>query len=264
MHFLLSPKSPNLPSIDITTDLTEKFRAAGNKLLLLDYDGTLVNYTIHPGQALPSAKLLYLLQLLSQKPKTKLAIVTGRPLQSVNEFFHSQPFDIVAEHGSMLKKENRWTCLTECNTNWKSEVFNLMQSYSEKCLHSFIEEKLFTTAWHYRKCDEHQGFNFSRQLISELENISENHEFKITDGNKIVEVSGKQISKSNAVDHYLKSTLFDFILCIGDDKTDEDMFLALSDCENAYTIKVGTGETLAKYRLSSVSEVLFLLEQLTR
>lgn len=244
--------------------LTEKYQAASNKLVLLDYDGTLLDYTSHPDQANPSAYLLQLLQCLSDKPHTKLAIVTGRTTNSIDNLFQQQPFDMVAEHGAMIKQNSHWTCLLQSNTDWKQSVSKMMQNITDKCSNSFIEEKQFTMAWHYRNCDEKKGNIFSRELITDLKILTAQFEFKITDGNKVVEVSSKQISKSIAVSHFLSATSYGFILCIGDDKTDEDMFRTLSDNNHAYTIKVGEGATFAKYRLKSVSEVLQLLEELSK
>jgi|GEM_PF-2895057 len=53
---------------------------------------------------------------------------------------------------------------------------------------------------------------------------------------------------------------YDFLLAAGDDKTDEDMFRALSD--RACTIKIGSGHTLAQYHLKDQLEVLRLLREL--
>jgi len=60
----------------------------------------------------------------------------------------------------------------------------------------------------------------------------------------------------------LEKNHYDFILSIGDDRTDEDMFEVLANNSNAYTIKVGDGDTLAKYRLENVQNVIVLLNEL--
>jgi trehalose 6-phosphate synthase/phosphatase len=50
-----------------------------------------------------------------------------------------------------------------------------------------------------------------------------------------------------------------FILCMGDDTTDEDMFRTLE--RQAVTIKVGSAASSAKYNLMSQEEVLPFLQQ---
>jgi hypothetical protein len=52
----------------------------------------------------------------------------------------------------------------------------------------------------------------------------------------------------------------DFVLCMGDDTTDEDMFKALEG--EAYTIKVNSGASSAQYTILSQQRVLPLLNSL--
>lgn len=56
---------------------------------------------------------------------------------------------------------------------------------------------------------------------------------------------------------------FDFILAIGDDSTDEDMFRALHG-SFAWTVKVGKDASLAKYNLVDSRDTVSLLNSLTR
>jgi len=56
---------------------------------------------------------------------------------------------------------------------------------------------------------------------------------------------------------------FDFVLSIGDDATDEEMFEYFLPYTKAVTIKVGEGRTHAKYKLHSINEVESLLNQLS-
>jgi trehalose 6-phosphate synthase/phosphatase len=80
-------------------------------------------------------------------------------------------------------------------------------------------------------------------------------------GNKIIEIKPRSIHKGTVVGELYASSPADFVLCVGDDYTDEDMFRALP--ETAYTIKVGLGETSARFRLSSVEKTLQLLKALS-
>ena len=78
----------------------------------------------------------------------------------------------------------------------------------------------------------------------------------------MVEVKCGDIHKGKGTEYLTDKVHYDFILSIGDDKTDEDMFAALAGKPEAFTIKVGKGETLARYRLTSVREVIVLLNEL--
>lgn len=54
----------------------------------------------------------------------------------------------------------------------------------------------------------------------------------------------------------------DFIICIGDDRTDEDMFDALDPYPNAYTVMVDKKPTHAQFYLEKQSDVVKLLSLL--
>jgi trehalose 6-phosphate synthase/phosphatase len=60
--------------------------------------------------------------------------------------------------------------------------------------------------------------------------------------------------------YWLSKEKWDFILSIGDDSTDEDIFEALPD--RAYSIKVGLGPSKARFTIPSFIEVRELLKEL--
>ena len=77
------------------------------------------------------------------------------------------------------------------------------------------------------------------------------------DMDKALEVVDLQIDKGTAVAEMIGQHSYDFILCIGDDVTDENMFGALPDY--AFTIKVGKKPTIASYSNARVAKVKELL-----
>jgi len=242
--------------------LIENFHKAENKLILLDYDGTLVDYKMVPQEATPSKKLLTSLLKLNGSPNTKLVIISGRAYQDIDGFVGHLPIDIVAEHGAMIRENEVWKELVPDNEIWKQLVFPILNRATENCAGTFIEEKRFSLAWHYRNAEPETGFSASRKLIAGLSAKIQALDLKITDGNKVVEVKKKGIDKGRGTLYLLEKNHYDFILSIGDDRTDEDMFEVLANNSNAYTIKVGDGDTLAKYRLENVQNVIVLLNEL--
>jgi trehalose 6-phosphate synthase/phosphatase len=67
---------------------------------------------------------------------------------------------------------------------------------------------------------------------------------------------------TRALQYLFNKKNYDFILSIGDGKTDEDMFNVLLNNNNAFTIKIGKGNTLAKSKLPDIEQVIKLLEKL--
>lgn len=85
---------------------------------------------------------------------------------------------------------------------------------------------------------------------------------KIIDGNKVVKIIPAYIDKGKAVNYLLKRNNYGYIIAIGDDTTDEDMFKSLLGAKTSYTINVGEGVTFAKHTIENVEKVLLLLNQL--
>ena len=130
------------------------------------------------------------------------------------------------------------------------------------CPGSFLEEKTHTLAWHYRNVLPDLGFIRSRELLDNLHHLVRNTSLQIIDGNKVIEVRISGVDKGSVAKQFLDDENFDFIMAVGDDKTDEDMFKALAD--RAVTVKIGPGHTAAQYNLSNQQEVIHLLNQLTK
>ena len=88
---------------------------------------------------------------------------------------------------------------------------------------------------------------------------------QVLEGNKVLEVRNTGVSKGTAALEWLTSLEADFILAIGDDWTDEDLFRALPP--TAYSVRVGLANTAARYYLgnhTAVRRVLRELSQVTR
>ena len=66
-----------------------------------------------------------------------------------------------------------------------------------------------------------------------------------------------EVNKGKAALNWLYGKQPDFILALGDDHTDEDIFRALPN--DAFTIKVGNNISEAKYYLNDYKEVRKLL-----
>ena len=93
-----------------------------------------------------------------------------------------------------------------------------------------------------------------------LTTFTANIDVQIHQGNKVLEVRSAGFGKGHAALHWLAGADFDFILAIGDDYTDEDLFRVLPP--SAYTIRVGITSTQARYNVRDPRDVIRLLESL--
>ncbi len=231
-------------------------------LIFLDYDGTLMEFKPTPPEAKPTKEIVNLLAKLSADQKNVVVLVSGRDKDSMEEWFGNLDIELVAEHGMYARKERVWKLADSLGSQWKKEVKIIMQKYKEIVEGTFIEEKDFALAWHYRKADPKQTKRHSTELIGELSVLTEHKDLQVLRGSKVIEVKNSGMNKGGAVDQLITETRPDFVLCIGDDITDEDMFVKLP--KNAVSIKVGTNPSLANYRLKDPKEVCRFLQFLSQ
>ncbi len=243
-------------------DLVQNFKISKKRLILLDFDGTLIDFVINPSDALPSQELSDLLSKIAVQPNNKLVIITGRRKNDIEHRIGNLPVDIVAEHGAMIKENSTWKILIDGLADWKKEVTPVVTKFTCLTPYTVMEEKNYSIAWNYRNIDTDTGKVQSRTLIELLTEIALKYNLKIIDGNKIVEIIDKRIHKGFATNYLINKENYDYILSMGDDKTDEDMFDELRHDERAYTVKIGEGSSLAKYKLHNVQQVSILLNQL--
>jgi trehalose 6-phosphate synthase/phosphatase len=244
-----------------TVDLVDEFHQSEKRLLLLDYDGTLVGFARLPQEAKPPAELISLITRLAEDERNDVAIISGRDGATLQSWFGDLNITLVAEHGAAIRrKEDSWELRQEYDQLWKPLIRPTLEMFSKRCPGSFIEEKNHTLAWHYRNVEAELGFTRSRELLDNLFHLVRNVQLQVIDGNKVIEVRIAGIDKGAAALKLLQDQAFDFVLAIGDDKTDEDMFRALA--ERGKTIKVGAGHSVAQYCIRTQREVLHFLNEL--
>lgn len=237
--------------------LVQAFAKAKNKMIFLDYDGTLVAFNEKPDLAIPDAKLLSIIDRLCKLPNTDVAIVSGRDQAFLDKWFAKLPITLVAEHGHYIKRKGaEWNGSVTGKKEWMADVLPIFETFTDRTPGTFIEEKHNSLVWHYRKTDPELAAGRVVEIKTVLSSLISD-EVTILDMDKALEVVDRQVNKGSAVFEIKNQGDYDFILCIGDDVTDENMFVSLPD--HAYTVKVGRKPTAAKYYIESVAQVKALL-----
>jgi trehalose 6-phosphate synthase/phosphatase len=236
---------------DTKTDVNTPKIDAKNQLKIVD---------AFPEAATPDQQLIKLLQTLCKQPNTDLAIISGRDQSFMSHWLGDLPLTLVAEHGHYVKpKEKKWKGSTRGDKQWMSDVMPIFESFMDRTPGTFIEEKHNSLVWHYRKTDPELAAGRVVELKTVLSSLISD-QLSVMDMDKALEVVDRQIDKGTAVAEIIGQNHYDFILCIGDDVTDENMFSALPD--SAFTIKVGKKPTVASFSIEGVSQVKELLNAL--
>lgn len=262
------PGTPRLSRTFLLTKPLEKtllsdYLNANKRLLLLDYDGSLVPFTVDYRDAKPPNSLLQLLVKLSSNRLNDLVIISGRSVDDLEAWFGNLAVSLVAEHGAAIKKvgNKTWQTIEKTDTAWKQLLLPTLEKYARLAPGARVEVKPHSLVWHYRAATAYYSQKYIVIIKRALKPILKTYGLELVQGNKVLEIKNPQISKANAAQPWLERH-YDFVLAIGDDVTDESLFMALP--ESCYSIKIGRGRTAARFRLSSSKDTAALLQKLSK
>ena len=239
--------------------IKDQYDAAKKRLILLDYDGTLVGFENRPQDARPTGEVMNILRDLAADKRNHVVISSGRDHFVLDSWLGTLPISFAAEHGALYKENGEWHKNTY-NSEWSGSILSILKLFVDKTPKSHLEIKETALAWHYREVDAWLGDIRAKQLVNMLVDTCLQQNLQILQGNKVVEIKNPQCTKGSEVKRLLGRHHYDFIMAIGDDVTDEDMFRALP--KKAVTIKVGTVSEFAQYNLLAQTEVLPFLKSI--
>lgn len=238
-----------------------RYNYASKRLIFLDYDGTLVPFQKQIDAAIPDNDLLNLLEKIAGDPNNKLVITSGRDYKTLDKWLGHLPVDMIAEHGAWYKDQGKaWHNRRDLSDEWKPEIRNILDVYTKRTPGTFVEEKSYSLAWHYRRAENGLGKLRTHELIADIKHVVTDRGLQILQGDKVLEIKNMSINKGRAARRWLEKDNFDFVMAIGDDHTDEDTFKAMPP--DAITIKVGSNVSAASYCLKSYQEVRTFLQDI--
>jgi trehalose 6-phosphate synthase/phosphatase len=234
----------------------EQARAARELRLLLDYDGTLVDFHEDPAAAQPDAPLLELLQQLAERPHTQLHVVSGRSRADLERWLGDLPLHLHAEHGlwSRRRGAGQWQRLPVAPLPARAAVRGILEELHQRLPGSRVEEKEEALVFHWRASEARVAERQVHELELTLRVLVGGEGLRIQRGDRVLEVRHAAGSKSLAALAARENGDADALLvAIGDDATDEDMFAEV--LPQGVAVKVGGGESCADARLEDVAAV---------
>ncbi len=240
--------------------ISQRYAEAQNRIIFLDYDGTLTGFHKDPQKAIPNDELYSIIKAITADVKNTVVIISGRDKETLSKWFSDyDQLAFIAEHGVWVKNPKKdWEMNDQIDKEWMDMIEPVITNYVERTPRSFIEYKNYSLVWHYRDADLDLGKQRAWELKDDLKSFVANLNLEIMDGDKVIEIKNAGINKGRAALNKMGTEAFDFMLAIGDDWTDEFTFNALPD--EAYTIKVGTKTTNARYYIDDVPAVRELLK----
>ncbi|CAA2989727.1 probable alpha,alpha-trehalose-phosphate synthase [UDP-forming] 7 [Olea europaea var. sylvestris] len=266
---------PNFRKLSIDA-IVSAYSKAKNRAILLDYDGTVMPQASI--NKVPSGEVISIINRLCDDVKNTVFVVSGRGKDSLGNWFSPcKKLGIAAEHGYFLRRnaDEKWeTCGQSTDFGWMHMAEPVMKLYTEATDGSYIEVKESALVWHHQDADSGFGSSQAKEMLDHLESVLANEPVTAKSGQFIVEVKPQGVSKGLVAEKIFTSMAengrqADFVLCIGDDRSDEDMFEKIEDAidsgflsfnSSVFACTVGQKPSKAKYYVDDTTEVINLLQ----
>ncbi|MBJ9723075.1 trehalose-phosphatase [Acinetobacter calcoaceticus] len=241
------------------SDIINTLAVDKNYCLFLDIDGTLSPFQINPEQSfIPNSTLEIIKEVIELN--IPVVAVTGRDVATAQKLLKPIEIPIAGLHGLDIHVDSNTTIrpdLTDINfKKLKQDIIQACKTYPEL----LIEDKGYSVALHYRENPELE--NNAIYIMQQIKYFYP--QLKISKGKYVIELIPKQADKGQAIQTILNhfNSPLSHPIFIGDDLTDESGFI-FTNQKSGISIKVGSGETEAKYRLKDINNVanfLFLFQ----
>lgn len=304
--FRMVSMGKNFEKLDVMHAL-DKFQRSSNRALLLDWGGTLTpagtgfyDHRDTAASVVPERVLSVLTKLCAQT-NTHVMLLSGLSKEKVLRSFGSVPnLSLAVEHGFNFRiKDGPWQELAPgVDTSWKAVAHSVMSGFAQRTHGAYILSKGSSIMWNFQEADPEFGVMQSKELNITLRQVLVAFPVVVVSGKGYVEVCLKDVNKGATAarlldlcsdagrmtfnnwgtyflrtqgpfraTQLLRGKPFDFVLCAGDDSTDELMFAALKDklgkdAPQLITTTVGRKPSEANTYLNDHNEVVDLLELL--
>ncbi|KAL5201883.1 hypothetical protein ABZP36_036237 [Zizania latifolia] len=275
LRFRVVALDPNFKKLAVE-HLVSAYRRTTTRIILLDYDGTLMPQTSF-GKS-PSSKTIDMLCSLCRDQNNMVFLVSAKKRSTLDEWFSPcENIGLAGEHGYFLRlrRDAEWeTCVPVTDCSWKQIAEPVMKTYTETTDGSTIEDKETAIVWSYEDADPDFGSCQAKELHDHLESVLANEPVTVKAGLNHVEVKPQGVSKGLVAKRLLSTMeenglLPDFVLCIGDDRSDDDMFEVISTAANrlsldaeVFACTVGRKPSKAKYYLDDPADIVRLIQGL--
>ncbi len=243
-------------------EIEQALTAGGTCTLFLDYDGTLTPIVSDPQEALLDDVTRGLLHALNRLPDMRIAVISGR---EIGDLQARVDLDLIyaGDHGLEIRGHGLRFAQPDAIALHPSllDLVRALRNDLAGVPGVLVEQKGFSASVHYRNCLA-RDVPFIRRIVER--NLSHYRDaFILREGKKVFEVRPNvNWNKGKCAAWILKQLgrPDSLCLCVGDDETDEDLFVELP---HSLTIRVGAAPwTSARYSLAGTADVLPFLSRI--
>jgi trehalose 6-phosphate synthase/phosphatase len=240
-------------------ELLKQYHSAKRRMLLLNYEGTLVS----DHQAATDRTVERIIADLSTDPKNSVVIISDSSVAALTDCFLNNSVTLVAESGGFMRSpRGEWQALGDLYMMWKEPVVTALRRLAASYPGTSIAEKHFSVKWIFHNGGTHLSDNDRKQLNVAFRMLSNQFDVPLNQTDNWVEFRTAEVNKGKFAASWMNlNGPSDFILAMGADSSDEALFDSIG--KSYTTVRVGySSASQARYYIESRSDVLPLLEQL--
>ena len=249
-----------VPLAEAWPQVIARTREARSRLLLLDFDGTLVGIRRRPHEVHLSQQGREILRRLVRLENFSVAIISGRELKTIKRLVGIKGLRYIGLHGA--EQEGKTAAVSEAARRALESARRKAQEELKRLRGIEIENKGLSFAVHYRRASS-QNADIADGAVRRIVGSAPD-KLRILPGKMVWEVLPRQFPGKGSVALVLFNTLAGSKIAIyfGDDETDEEAFAVLPE---QITVNVGTGRnTRAAYYVRNHTEVMGFLRLLEK
>lgn len=224
-----------------------------------DIDGTLVDIGDTPSDVRWGPDLSRLVTAVYRSSGGAVALISGRAIPDIDRLFPDVRMPAAGQHGVERRDAAGHLSRHAFPSAGLDQIRARLLDIVVRHPRLLLEDKGLSLALHYRRAPRLGGYAH-HVLRSMLTLVST--EYCLLTGKRVVEMKPAGRDKGTAVLEFMQEPPFQgrVPVFVGDDITDEYGFAVVNHL-NGYSIKVGRGPTVARWRLRSVRDVLAWLER---
>jgi len=216
--------SPKLIASELAQRLTEY-------AILLDIDGTLLDLAPTPREVWVPPDLNETLSRLRDKTSGALALVSGRSLNDIDLIFAPEQFPAVGGHGAEMRISIDSEAVATHAPPMDKELKRRLAAIAKLSPGILLEDKGYSLALHYRLAPHAEKAIY--EAVSLIRNERPNAPFEVLPGKCVCEIKQVGFDKATGVRELMSHEPFRGRrpLFIGDDVTDESVFVIMPDLD---------------------------------
>jgi len=253
----------NVVTSNALDTLLQEVETAPLSVLLLDYDGTLAPFHVNRNRAYPYPDVIPLLKEIVRSGKTKVVIISGRPIAELRTFLDGiESLEMWGSHGMerrLVDGSYQYAQVGGSDAELLAEAKNRIVAAG---LVSRVETKLGGIAIHWRGMSSIEAKRVQDLTIEMWLPLADKSGLKLLKFEAGLELRVAHPNKGDAV----RSVLADLgrpapIAYLGDDLTDEDAFHVLNGHGVSVLVKDEYRETIAGAWVRPPQQLVDFLER---